>query len=91
VAGVGLAGFGAMQSTILLSASAVAMRSRVMGVLVVCIGAGPLGVLLVGWLAERMGATAALALTAGAGLGLMVALCAWRPQLLRRYAPQSVP
>jgi hypothetical protein len=38
-----------------------------------------------------MGATAALALTAGAGLGLMVALCAWRPQLLRRYAPQSVP
>jgi MFS family permease len=91
VAGLGLAGFGAMQSTVLLSASAVAMRSRVMGVLVVCIGAGPLGVLLVGWLAERMGATAALALTAGAGLGLMVALCAWRPQLLRRYAPQSVP
>jgi predicted MFS family arabinose efflux permease len=91
VAGLGLAGFGAMQSTILLSASTVAMRSRVMGVLVVCIGAGPLGVLLVGWLAERLGATAALALTAGAGLALMIALCVWRPQLLRRYAPQSVP
>jgi hypothetical protein len=48
-------------------------------------------VLLVGWLAERMGATAALALTAGTGLTLMIALCAWRPQLLHRYAPQSVP
>lgn len=88
VAGLGLAGFGAMQSTILLSASQPAMRSRVMGVLVVCIGAGPLGVLLVGWLAERIGATGALFATAGSGLLLLIALCARYPQLLRRYAPQ---
>lgn len=91
VAGLGLAGFGAMQSTILLSASAAAMRSRVMGVLVVCIGAGPLGVLLVGWLAEHLGATIALSITAGAGLALMIGLCALHPQLLHRYVPQASP
>jgi MFS family permease len=88
VAGLGLSGFGAMQSTILLSASAPPMRSRVMGVLVVCIGAGPLGVLLVGWLAERIGASGALLITAGTGLALLSGLCLLHPQLLRRYLPQ---
>lgn len=88
VAGLGLAGFGSMQSTILLSASTPSMRSRVMGVLVVCIGAGPLGVLLVGWLAERIGASGALFVTAGSGLVLLTGLCLLHPQLLRRYLPQ---
>ena len=32
--------------------------SRVMGVLTVCIGAGPLGMLHVGWLADWLGAAA---------------------------------
>lgn len=91
VAGLGLAGFGAMQSTILLSASDPAMRSRVMGVLVVCIGAGPIGVLLVGWLAESLGASSALSWTAGSGLILLSALCVLHPQLLRRYVPQAPP
>jgi predicted MFS family arabinose efflux permease len=87
LSGVGLAGFGAMQSTILLSASHSALRSRVMGVLVVCIGAGPLGVLLVGWLAERMGAAAALMATSGSGLLCLLILCLLNRQLTDRLAP----
>lgn len=82
-AGVGLGGFSAMQSTILLTGTDPAMRSRVMGMLVVSIGAGPLGVLLLGALAEALGATTALGLTSMVGMGLL-ALALWRaPQLLR--------
>jgi MFS family permease len=87
LAGLGLAGFGAMQSTILLSASEPALRSRVMGVLVVCIGAGPPGVLLVGFLAERLGAVTALSLTSCTGLAALIVLVALRPGLLRALPP----
>jgi predicted MFS family arabinose efflux permease len=38
--GVGIACFGAMQSTLIFSAALPHMRTRVMGVLVACIGAG---------------------------------------------------
>jgi MFS family permease len=85
LAGMGMAGFGAMQSTILLSSSESAFRSRVMGVLVVCIGAGPAGVLLVGWLAETMGAARALMLTSGCGLLCVLALCAFNRRLIGRF------
>ncbi len=84
LAGVGLAGFGAMQSTILLSGSDPALRSRVMGVLVVCIGAGPPGVLLVGLLAQWLGAATALSVTSGSGLACLALLVALRPALLAR-------
>ena len=67
-AGVGLAGFGTMQSAITFSATAPEMRRRVMGVLVVCIGAGPLGVLHTGLMAEWLGADVAIRLIAVEGL-----------------------
>ena len=57
-AGLGIACFGAMQSTIVFSATAPRMRTRVMGVLVVCIGAGPVGVLHLGLMAEWLGVAA---------------------------------
>ena len=89
-AGVGLAGFGTMQSTILLSSTTPALRSRVMGVLVVCIGAGPLGVLTVGWLVEWLGTVTALTISSGTGLVATLAVCLARPQLLARFvAPSS--
>jgi MFS family permease len=89
VAGLGLAGFSSMQSTILLSASEPELRSRVMGVLVVCIGAGPPGVLLLGWLAESLGAATALAITSSCGVLAVLALCVIRPELVRRGQPVS--
>ena len=52
VAGVGIAAFGAMQSTLVLQESLPQYRSRVMGVLAACIGAGPLGVFSIGLIAE---------------------------------------
>jgi predicted MFS family arabinose efflux permease len=48
--GFGVAGFSTMQTTILVSACAPAMRGRVMGTLALCIGAQPLGALQVAYL-----------------------------------------
>lgn len=85
VAGFGLAGFASMQSTILLAGSERELRSRVMGVLAVCIGTGPLGILLVGWLAERFGAPLALSMTSTCGLFMTLVLCIRRPRLVRAF------
>ncbi len=57
--GFGSSGFGIMQATLVYLAAPPDMRSRVMGVLSVCIGIGPVGFLLLGGMAERIGAQAA--------------------------------
>ena len=72
VSGLGLGGFAAMQSTILLTFAAPEMRTRVMGLLVVAIGAGPIGVLALGGLATAIGASTAVALTSGLSIVLLV-------------------
>jgi len=81
--GVGIACFGAMQSTLILTAAPAHMRPRVMGVLVACIGAGPVGVLHVGLLAEWLGAHVAVTVITTEGLlALTAAAIAW-PELRR--------
>ena len=91
LAGLGVAGFGSMQSTLLIANSAPEIRSRVMGVLVVSIGAGPLGVLLVGVLGETFSAATALTITAGAGIvTLLFAAWIWRA-VWRRGPAVSTP
>jgi hypothetical protein len=44
------------------------MRSRILGVLSVCIGTGPIGFLWLGWLADGIGAPLATAVTGAIGL-----------------------
>jgi MFS family permease len=85
-AGIGFAGFGAMQSTIILAAADPAYRARAMGVIAVCIGGGaPLGTLHVGLLADWLGPAGAVAVSAAEGLvGLAVASRLW-PELLRPF------
>jgi MFS family permease len=83
VCGVGIAGFAVMQSTIVFLAAPAAVRSRVMGLLTVAIGAGPIGMLYVGVLADLLGAPAAVACLAIQGL-LALALAAWYWPELRR-------
>lgn len=83
IGGFGFAGFAAMQSTITFSTAPPEMRSRVMGVLAVCIGVNPLGMLHIGLLAEWLGAPMAVRIIAGEGLvALVLALVCW--PLLRR-------
>ena len=72
--GVGVAGacFSAMQSTLTYLASPPAYRSRVLGVLTLCIGTAPLGFFCIGWIAEEWSAPTALAATAIAGLAALI-------------------
>lgn len=68
LAGVGGAGFAIMQPTLVLLATPTEMRSRMMGLISVCIGLGPIGFLLLGGLAESFGASVAVGATGLAGL-----------------------
>ena len=73
---IGLAGacFSAMQSTLSYLNALPEYRSRVLGVLTLCIGTGPIGFLHVGWLAETFGASVALIVTASEGLLALLVL-----------------
>jgi hypothetical protein len=52
------------------------MRSRILGVLSVCIGTGPIGFVWLGWLADRIGAHNATAVTGV--VGLLALAATWR-------------
>ena len=66
--GISGASFSALQATIVYLAAPAEMRSRILGVLSVCIGTAPIGFLWLGWLADVVGANAATAITGGLGL-----------------------
>jgi hypothetical protein len=70
--GLGGAGFSIMQATLVYLAAPPEMRSRILGVLSVCIGVGPIGFIALGWLADAIGAPAATAATGMAGLLMML-------------------
>ena len=77
--GVGGAGFSTMQATLVYLAAPPEMRSRILGVLSVCIGTGPIGFVWLGWLADTIGAPGATAVTGVAGLvALAVTWPLWR-------------
>lgn len=77
--GLGGAGFSIMQATLVYLSAPPEMRSRMLGVLSVCIGTGPIGFVALGLLADAIGAPWA---TAASGLtGLLMMLLArplWR-------------
>ena len=84
VGGFGMSGFGTMQSIIVVSCTRPAMRGRVLGVLAVAIGFGPIGALNVGWLASLYGANAAIMAIAVAGITLTaITVIAYRRFLTR--------
>ncbi|MFO1163349.1 MAG: MFS transporter [Reyranellaceae bacterium] len=66
--GFGTAGFSNMQTTLMLTEAPPAMRSRMMGIVTVCIGTGPLGVLTAGVLARALGPREAVLAMACLGL-----------------------
>ncbi len=74
--GLGQAGFATMQATLVYLASPPEMRSRILGVLSVCIGTAPIGFIWIGLLAEAMGAHWATVVTGVTGLLAMAAT--WR-------------
>ena len=74
--GLGGAGFSIMQATLVYLSSPPEMRSRMLGVLSVCIGIGPVGFVALGWLADAIGAPWA---TASSGITGLIVLVLARP------------
>ena len=83
VGGLGTAGFGSMQSTLVMMESPPEARSRMMGILTVCIGTAPLGVLAIGAMSDFMGPSPAMLTMAATGL-LLLALAVRRWPALAR-------
>jgi MFS family permease len=77
IGGFGTAGFGNMQTTLMLTEAPSEMRSRLMGLVTVGIGTGPLGVLAAGALATEFGPRSAVLVMATTGLLLTLALAIW--------------
>lgn len=82
VVGLGQASFAVMQTTLVYVAAPPPRRMEAMGLLTMCIGMAPIGFLMVGALAERLGAPAATVVSAACGLAtLALTWPVWRPCL----------
>jgi MFS family permease len=75
--GIGGAAFSIMQATQVYLAAPPAMRSRVLGVLSVCIGIGPIGFVHLGLLADAIGAPWATATMGIEGLAALALTFRW--------------
>ena len=81
VGGFGIAGFSTMQATIPFLGTAPEMRGRVMGVMSMAIGTGPIGILHVGLLATWLGAPTAVMVIAIEGLVAIIATAILLPEV----------
>ena len=79
--GLGTAGFGTMQSTIVVIAASEDMRGRALGVISLAIGAGPIGALLIGAVAETTSPPMAIAMFAALGLVTVGAVGILMPEI----------
>jgi hypothetical protein len=70
--GLGGAGFSTMQATLVYLTAPPEMRSRILGVLSMCIGTGPIGFVALGLLADAIGAQWATAASGSVGLLCLV-------------------
>jgi MFS family permease len=68
IGGLGTAAFSNMQTTLILTEAPPATRSRVMGIVTMCIGTGPVGVVMIGILSGQVGPPAAILIMASLGL-----------------------
>ncbi|MBV9152266.1 MAG: MFS transporter [Alphaproteobacteria bacterium] len=83
VGGLGTAAFSNMQTTLILTEAPAETRSRVMGIVTMCSGTGPVGVLIIGILSGQVGPPTAILIMAS--LGLCGLTLVWR-KLIRVQA-----
>ncbi len=86
IGGFGMAAFGTLQSIIIITSTPPEMRGRVLGVLAVAIGTGPIGALQVGLVATWLGAPAAIMATAIAGIASLVIAAVVFPRYLKTHS-----
>ena len=79
--GLGTAGFGTMQSTIIVISASDEMRGRALGVISLAIGAGPIGALLIGLVAETTSPAIGIAIFAVLGILSLSVVSVLMPEL----------
>ena len=89
VVGLGTAGFGTMQSTIILISATPDRRGMALGVLGLCIGAGPLGMVQMGAVSTLLNPQAAIGISAVTGLFLMALVIVLTPLVWRPTATNT--
>ena len=85
--GLGAAGFSTMQSTIIMMSSPPEMRGALLGVLGQCIGVAAVGGVIVGLVADYLSAQAAVALSTGLGLTLLIPVMLFTPLIKSPISP----
>ena len=89
--GLGSAGFGTMQGTIVMLVAREEMRGRALGVISLAIGAGPLGALMVGAVASATNPAFAIGLNAALGIITLALVGVLMPRLIRQRIPSDEP
>jgi len=84
LAGLGAAGFTAMQGALSFTETPAEVRGRVSGLLAMCIGLGPLGVLYIGWLADWLGAPMAVTIMVAQGAVALALIGFWLREFMGR-------
>ncbi len=88
--GLAGAGFSVMQSTLVFLAVAPSIRGAAFGLLSVCIGVSPLGLLLVGLVANLLGAATAIKIfSVVGGLAIGCAYAVWRQVWTSDWVPSD--
>jgi predicted MFS family arabinose efflux permease len=87
--GLGTAGFGTMQSAIVMLVAKEDMRGRALGVISLAIGAGPLGSLLIGAVADAVSPVFALRMSALLGIIAMACIALIFPTIIDRTQTPS--
>lgn len=87
--GLGTAGFGAMQATIILLVARDDMRGRGLGIITLAIGAGPIGALMIGVIADATSAPMAMRVNAILGLVTVGLVGLLAPSLRGRMTSDS--
>lgn len=89
--GIGQGCFAAMQGLLAIESAGDTQRGAVLGVLSTCIGALPIGMILMGFEADAAGIKPALICSALVGLSLLGCVLAALPQLLGVTRPAETP
>jgi MFS family permease len=76
VGGMGTAAFASLQTGLVMMQAPIEARSRILGLTTTCIGMGPVGVLMIGALADGFGPRTAIALMAAAGIAALALVAA---------------
>ena len=77
IAGLGISGFGTMQSILVISKATQKVRGRVLGILAITIGTQPIGAFVLGYFSREYGSSYAVAISIIIAIAILLIIGAW--------------